>query len=655
MHPLPPAATDDVEAAGPQTRLRRLRALNAEAETTLDRNLLEARALALQSESLARELGANGELALSLLVQGKVCFFEEQIDEALQLGQRAAELAESEGHPGVLAKVLSGLGAMWATLGLGEQALPHLESAAEQLAGSPDAAGLALVQSLLGGVLAQSGQPERGRVQLEQALTSFTQLGIANRAREARHNLACLANLQGRHATALAMSDISSAEALRCGDWMHAHIEATACDALVGLGRADEAVQRARRAIEETPDRNRGDYDLRLALGRAELADGRIDDAEASLRHALGLLERGGRPDDPLLFEALAEVRRRRGDEAGALELSARALQAQQAGHGGSEETLRWRLKALQAGVELQAVRLRYGRIAAERARLSAQLEHSRRLLAAEIGARPSGLLDDPSAAPHPSFDRAFDGEASGYGLRYQPLVDLAEGRVVGFEALLRLAGKPGGSSAPLEFVRRLEASGEIASVGHWVLRQACRDLVALQADASMPLRLTVNVSRQEIERAEFADDVLEVLAAAGLPPARLDLDIDGFSDDAEVRALIRPLQRLRSAGVGITLDNFGNSLLPLAMLAELPLSRLKIDRSVVANFGQDDRHDALLASLLQTASNLRLGVAAAGIELATQWRGLRRLGCGEGQGFLFATPLPLAVALQLPRVLPAA
>ncbi len=653
MHSLstPSDAPDAQEPSGAQARLRGLRALLAQAESSLDRDLSQAAPLAARAESLARELGANGELAIALLLQGKVAFFEERIDDALQLAQRAASLAESEGQPAARAKALTGLCAMWASLGLGEQALPHLEAAAEQLAGSPDAAGIAFVQSLLGGVLAQTGHADRGREQLEQALASFTQLGMAGRAREARHNLACLANLQGRHAIALTMSDMSRTEALRERDWMHAHIEATACDALVGLGRAGEAVQRVRRAIAETPDPARGGYDLQLALGRAALAAGQLADAGQALETALRVLEAGGRPDDPQLFDALAELHRRRGDEPGAQAAAARAAGAGAGRSGG--ETLRWRLQALRAGVELQSVRLRYGRVAAERARLSAQLEHSRRLLAAEAGHRPE-LLHDALGAAHPAFDPRFDGEAAGYTLRYQPLVDLSDGRIVGFEALLRLATRPGGRAAPLEFVRRLEASGEIGNVGHWVLRRACDDLIALQRAAPRPLRLVVNVSRRELERAEYADDVLEVLCSAGLPAGRLELDIDGFHESEGAEALVHPLQRLRSAGVGITLDNFGSAQLPLALLAELPLSKLKIDRGRVAALGHDERHEALLASMLQTAANLRLAVGVAGIETEAQWRRLRQLGCREGQGFLFATPLPLSAAQHLPLLLPA-
>ncbi|MGD9835375.1 MAG: EAL domain-containing protein [Piscinibacter sp.] len=654
MPALSHAADGDDTLAGnsPQGRLRRLRALNGEAEVLKDRDMAAAFKLAVQAEALARELGANGELALALVMQGKAAFYEQRIDDALQLGQRAAELAEAEGHPGVRAKVLSGLGAMWASLGMGEQALPHLEAAAEQLAGSPDVAGLALVQSLLGGVLAQTHQLERGREQLEQALTAFTQLGMSVRACEARHNLACLANLQGRYEVALALSEVSSAETRLSGDWNYAHVEATACDALVGLGRCDEATERARRALTATPDPSRASYDLHLALGRAELAQGRFVQAREALSHALGLLERGGRPDDPLLSEAWAELRRRCGE-------GDAAAPTRERGDAGARaddraDALRWRLKALEASVELQAARLRYGRVAAERARLSAQLEHSRRLLAAELGARPAGWQRDATCTGQPSFDPAFDGESAGYALRYQPTVNLADGHLQGFEALLRLASKPARTSAPLEFLRRLEASGEIVSVGHWVLRRACSDLVALQANAPHPLRLTINVSRQELERPGFAEGVLEVLAAAGLPAARLELDVDGFHDGTAGGSMMGSLQRLRSAGVGITLDNFGSSQMPLGLLAELPLSRLKIDRSVVATLGQDGRHDALMASMLQTAANLHLAVSAAGIEVATQWSALRRLGCDEGQGFLFATPLPLDAAQRLPRVLPA-
>jgi EAL domain-containing protein (putative c-di-GMP-specific phosphodiesterase class I) len=178
---------------------------------------------------------------------------------------------------------------------------------------------------------------------------------------------------------------------------------------------------------------------------------------------------------------------------------------------------------------------------------------------------------------------------------------------------------------------------------------------VALQQAAPRPLRLVVNVSRRELERAEYADDVLEVLAAAGLPPGRLELDVDGFHETDGIETLAHPLHRLRSAGVGITLDNFGHAQLPLALLAELPLSKLKIDRSLVATLGQGERHDALFGSMLQTAANLALSVGVVGVENEAQWQRLRRLGCTEGQGFLFATPLPLSAARHLPLLLPAA
>jgi EAL domain-containing protein (putative c-di-GMP-specific phosphodiesterase class I)/tetratricopeptide (TPR) repeat protein len=656
MSSFPSALSGDAASRlAAHVRLRRLRSLNAQAEQAADVDPPQARALALQAEELARELGANGELSLSLMFQGKASFYELAIDEALQLTQRAASLAESDGNLAVRAKVLTGLGGMWASLGMGEQALPHLEAASEYLAGAADPPGVALVQSLLGGVLAQTGHADRGREQLEQALAAFTQLRMDKRAREARHNLACLANVQSNFSIALALSDISSVEAAREADWMLAHIEATAAEALIGLGRADEAAQRARRALPAASGHSHGAYDLLLTLGRAELAAGRPDAAGPALTQALDIAQRGGRPDDPTLMDALAQWRGQCGDETAAGEWRARADRSRTGAC--SPEQLGWRLKALQAGVELQTVRLRYGRVAAERARLSAQLEHSRRLLAAEapVGTATPALLDDPLHASHPGFDPHFDGEAAGYGLRYQPVVDLADGRVVGFEALLRLSTKPGGKVAPLEFIRRLESSGEIGSVGHWVLRRACHDLVTLQAAAPRPMRLVINVSHVELARAEFAVDMLELIAMAGLPPARVEVDIDGLDDRTGLPGVMQQLLRLRQAGVGVTLDNFGAGHSPLSMLVELPLTRLKIDRGIVAAMGHGDRHALLLESMMQTAGNLGLPVSAVGIETTAQWEGLRALGCAEGQGFLFATPLPLDAALHLPLWLPAA
>lgn len=633
------------------TRTRQLRELLARTEEVMASDPAAALQLAGQCEEQAREMGANGELALALMYRSKVLFIDQAVDEALALMQRAAALAESEGHPATRAKVLTALGAQWASLGLGEQALPHLEAAAEDLDGAADPAGVALLQSLVGGVLAQSGQAERGRVQLEQSLTAFTQLQMSTRAREARHNLACLANLQGRHEVALGLSELSSQEASAAHDWMYPHIEATAVDALAGLGRLAEAAQRAHRALEATAAGNRGAYDLLLALGRAELSAGRLAEAGEALSQAQAIARRGGQPDDPLLLDTLARWHERRGDADDA----ARLRQAAHAASTAGDAQVVWRLKALQASVELQTVRLRYGRIAAERARLAAQLEHSRRLLAAETRAQAPALDDDTMLSPHPGFDEAFDGESAGYGLRYQPIVDLDSGRVIAVEALLRLTSKPGGRAVPLEFIRRLEAGGEIDTVGHWVRRRACRDLQSLQGRATQPLRLAVNVSRLEFGRSGFADDLLRLLARSGIEPARLDLDIDGVDEPEQLAPVRGTLQALREAGVGLTLDNFGAGRVPWSALAELPLTRLKIDRRLVAGVGHGTRHDTLLASMLQTAGNLGLAVGVVGVETTAQWRTLQRLGCREGQGFLFATALPLGAARQLPAILPAA
>lgn len=648
--------TTDAGATAPASRqaiharTRQLREQLAHTEETLASDPPAAWLLAEKCEEQAREMGANGELALALMYRSKVLFIDQSVDEALALMQRAAALAESDGHPAVRAKVLTALGAQWASLGLGEQALPHLEAAAEDLDGAADPAGVALLQSLVGGVLAQSGQLDRGRVQLEQSLAAFTQLQMHTRAREARHNLACLANLQGRYEVALGLSDVSSQEARAAHDWMHPHIEATAVDALAGLGRHAEATQRAQRALAGTVPGNRGSYDLLLALGRAELTADHLGEAGQALSKAQAMAREGGQPDDPLLLDALARWHERRGeaDEAAQLRVASRAASA-----GGGAQ-VGWRLKALQAGVELQTVRLRYGRIAAERARLAAQLEHSRRLLADEMRAHTTALRDDAGVSPHPGFDADFDGDSAGYGLRYQPIVDLGSGRVLAVEALLRLTSKPGGRAVPLEFIRRLEAGGEIDTVGHWVRRRACRDLLALQGSAMQPPGLVVNVSRIELARAGFADELLRLLIRSGIAPERLDLDIDGLDDPQQIAPVLGALQALREAGVGLTLDNFGAGRMPWSMLAELPLTRLKIDRRIVASVGHGTRHDTLLASMLQTAYNLGLAVGVVGVETPDQWRALQRLGCREGQGFLFATPLPLGAARLLPAVLPA-
>lgn len=645
----PPHAA--IASKGPPTAstlLASARELNQQAEGLLGSDPELARQHVDRAEAMARELGANAILAVSLLLRGRLHYAAAQFDDALRTCNEAAGIAARDGDVSVHAKTRAGLGAIWASLGLAEQALPHLETAAELLLDSADEAGLAVVRSLLGGVQVQLGQAESGQRQFEQALAAFAALDLSDRVTETRHNLACLHNHVGQFSEALALSLGNADEANRLNNiTLLAHIEATVTEALCGLHRYDEAVVRARAALLKSRPGSRGELDVMLWLGTALDLAGQTDEALAMLRNTLAVSDAAGMPANRALLGALASLCRRTGRAAEAQlydAIVAEGAQRQQ------DRMTRLRLKALEMNVELNAARLRFGRVAAERTLLQAQLENAERLLDAANSPdrdRRSPLLPELGARAT-GFDAQLDGLACGFSLVYQPIVDLETRTVAGFEALLRLHHPTLGAMLPLEFIARLEASGEIASVGHWVLRQACADLAVLQGLTTRSLRLAINVSPREFDRVGFADDVIAAIQHAGLHAQAVELELTEGVAMSIHASVTQQMQQLNLAGIGMAMDDFGAGFSNFASMSEAPLSRIKIDRSMISSIGRGERQAAVLRSMFQTARNLGLPLVAEGIESAHQLVELRALGCEEGQGFMFSRAVPLELARLL-------
>ena len=639
------AADAAATAAQPDQRLQQAREFNREAERCLSSAPEHARFLISEAEDAARSLGANSELAISKSLSSRLLFGEMKFDEALAVANEAALLAEVDSDPSIRAQTLSGLGSMWASIGMGEHALPHLEAAAELLLGTDDEAGLALVRSLLGGVQTQLGRADEGLKQLECALASFVELGLTGRAIETRHNIACLHNHEGRFEEALRLTEINAVDAEIAQDVMLlGHIEATAIEALCGLQRFDDAVLRAQSALQKARAGTRGELEVRLWRGIALANAGMTAEALNALEETRQKADGAKLPANPELLSALAKVYRQAGMSGEASNFEALMLHQAESHH---EQLTRLRLRALAMTVELQSTRLQFGRVAAERTRLQSQLENNERLLDAANAPdreRRAAFLPELGIVLD-QFDAAFDGVACGFSLMYQPVVELRSGAITGFEALLRLRHPKHGDILPLEFIGRLEASGEIMSVGHWVLRQACRDLVTLQRDHTRPLRMAVNVSPREFERAGFAEDVVRVISAANLPTSAVELELTEGVAMSMQAPVIRQLQYLRDAGVRLAMDDFGTGFSNFASMSEAPLSRIKIDRSMISSIGRGERQAAVLRSMVQTARNLGLPLIAEGIEGAHQLAELRALGCEEGQGFMFGAAMPLEAA----------
>jgi diguanylate cyclase (GGDEF)-like protein len=224
----------------------------------------------------------------------------------------------------------------------------------------------------------------------------------------------------------------------------------------------------------------------------------------------------------------------------------------------------------------------------------------------------------------------------------YQPLVDLADGRPIGVEALLRWHHPQLGLVSPVQFIPIAERSGTISEIGLFVLETACRQVAEWSS-----LYASVNVSPRQLREPTLVADVLEVLARTGLAPDRLVLEITESALVDEGAGIAR-LRTLREHGVHVAIDDFGTGYSSLHYLTRLPVDILKIDRSFVAELNGTPEGSGITGAILRLSEVLHLTTVAEGIETAAQAEELRTLGCGVGQGYLFARPLPPAELYEL-------
>lgn len=222
----------------------------------------------------------------------------------------------------------------------------------------------------------------------------------------------------------------------------------------------------------------------------------------------------------------------------------------------------------------------------------------------------------------------------------YQPVVELATGRIRGFEALARWPhGWP--AMSPAEFIPIAEETGLIPALGVKVLNEALMTLAGWRRAGLVgdDVRMSVNVSGRQLDEASFPDEVLKALADAGLPGDALRLEITEGVLMREPERMARMAAEVCSSGVGLELDDFGTGYSSLAALHQFPVSALKIDRSFVADLTSSEDGDVIVRSTVALAHSLGLEVVAEGIENADQLTALQALGCEFGQGFYFSEP----------------
>ncbi|MFP5505890.1 MAG: EAL domain-containing protein [Gammaproteobacteria bacterium] len=227
--------------------------------------------------------------------------------------------------------------------------------------------------------------------------------------------------------------------------------------------------------------------------------------------------------------------------------------------------------------------------------------------------------------------------------LHYQPQYDLADGRLVGLEALVRWQHPGIGLVPPGQFIPLAEETGIIGRIGEWVLHEACRQAMEWRTQGFPVPRIAVNLSVQQLQGDSLTRQVAEALRITGLEPGSLELEVTESTIMRDPDGATAALARLRSLGVKLAVDDFGTGYSSLAYLKRLPLDRLKIDKSFVKDIGIDPSDEAISRAVIGLARSLGLETVAEGIEREEQAEFLRREGCDIGQGYLYSRPLPTA------------
>jgi EAL domain-containing protein (putative c-di-GMP-specific phosphodiesterase class I) len=224
----------------------------------------------------------------------------------------------------------------------------------------------------------------------------------------------------------------------------------------------------------------------------------------------------------------------------------------------------------------------------------------------------------------------------------YQPQVELATGRIIGAEALLRWQHPERGLIVPPVFIPIAEQTGLIVPIGAWVLDEACRQAATWAEHSGRRLSMAVNVSPRQLATVEFVGIVEAALATSGLAPELLCLEITESAVLADPEAATVVLERLKALGVRLAIDDFGVGYSSLSQLkALLPVDTIKIDKSFVDGVTSDGEDHAIVDSVLRLAKGLGLTAVAEGVETGEQVEALLGLGCRLSQGFHFARPQP--------------
>jgi diguanylate cyclase (GGDEF)-like protein len=223
----------------------------------------------------------------------------------------------------------------------------------------------------------------------------------------------------------------------------------------------------------------------------------------------------------------------------------------------------------------------------------------------------------------------------------YQPKVSIKTGKPVGAEALIRWLHPEQGMVSPNEFIPVAERTGVINQIGEWTLRKACRQFKQWHDAGYEDLLLAVNLSAVQFRLRDIPAMIGEILEETGYDPANLELEITETAVMTDMRDAIEVLNQLHEVGVSLSIDDFGTGYSSLSYLRQLPVNRIKIDRSFIAEVDTTDTAAAIARAVVTLGQSLGLGVVAEGVETEAQLEYLREIECDEAQGFFYSRPVP--------------
>ncbi len=230
------------------------------------------------------------------------------------------------------------------------------------------------------------------------------------------------------------------------------------------------------------------------------------------------------------------------------------------------------------------------------------------------------------------------------FELHYQPLVDLKDNDITGFEALLRWHHPVRGLISPAEFIPIAEETGLIVPLGEWVLRQACKETASWPGD----IKIAVNLSPAQLKSRELVQVVISALAAAGMAATRLQLEITESVLMQNTFATLGKLHQLRKLGVQIAMDDFGTGYSSLSYLRSFPFDKIKIDRSFINDLSNGAEPLAIVRAVASLAKSLSMVSTAEGVETQQQLEKLQSVGCNEMQGHFFSRARPAEEIIRM-------